>query len=238
MDPTTAMMIAQLGMSGINIGMGIHDRAQAKKGLAGLTDPVAEIPQSAYEDLARKKFLASSFSLPGQQLLESEQDQLLSGALGDIFKTSSSSTDALEAISGVYGKRMKTQNQIGKMAADSYIDRNYAVSDSLLNMANEEKRVWDLNVMNPFMRKLDQYYGLLSNGNNLISGGSSQAMSAVGGYAQNKQIESMLKTTSGNTKVFRNVYSFGASHSNPSNPNTSIMMDNPNWDYTPSEPGN
>jgi hypothetical protein len=225
------MMGIQAGIGLYNVGAGIHDRRVAKRELANLKDPIAEIPQGTLESVARTKALASNFSLPGQELLEADQNALLSSALGDVFNASSSSTDALDAITGLYGKRMKVQNDIGFNAATSYLGRNQNVINELHGLAEEQKRVWDLNVMNPYLRKMDQYYGLLTHGNNNINTGSSQVMSAVGGFSQNKAIDDMLKSMGGgNTN--------GADTTNQSSPNSSIMMDSPIYDYTPPQQGN
>ena len=222
-DPATAAMIAQSVIGVVNTGMGIHDRRQGKKMLEGLDDPIATIPDAATEELARTKNLASSFKMAGQDNLESMQDQILSASLGEILSNSSSSSDAMNAIVAMYGKRLGQQNEIGYRAAQDYMGRQERVSNSLMNMADEEKRLFDLNQMNPFLRKLEQAYGVINNGNALISGGTSQIMSSVGGYAQNK---SLNKNSGGN---------FVASDgTNPSNPQSGIMMEDPIWDYTPS----
>lgn len=228
MDPVTASAIAQGVMGIVNTGMGIHDRRVGKRMLKGLDDPIATIPDSATEELARTKYLASSFKMPGQDYLESMQDQILSSSMGEILNNSSSSSDAMNAIVAMYGKRLGAQNEIGFRAADNYMQREGRVTGSLRNMAEEEKRLFDLNQMNPFLRKLDQANSMINNGNNLISGGTSQVMSAFGGYAKNKALTKSLGTTdSGNYNAMDG--------SNPSNPQSGIMMDDPIWDYTPSE---
>jgi len=178
-------------------------------------------------------------------LLEADQNAILSSALGDVFNASSSSTDALDAITGLYGKRMKVQNDIGFNAATSYLGRNQNVINELHGLAEEQKRVWDLNVMNPYLRKMDQYYGLLTHGNNNINTGSSQVMSAIGGYSQNKMIDDQNKAIYDQNKMIDDMLKSmgggntnGAATTNQSSPNSSIMMDSPIYDYTPPQQGN
>jgi hypothetical protein len=202
-DPMTAMMIAQLGMSAINMGMGIRDRRVGKDMLEGLIDPQATIPDSSKEALARARNLAASFSMPGQDYLENNLDMSLSSGMSTMAPGASGSADYMNAALRLFGNRMRSQNEIGFRAAENYMGRQSFLNQELWRMGEEEKRLFDINTMQPFMRKMDQAYNMIGNGNNLIGGGSSQAMSALGGYAQNKQIDAYLnslnKSTTGNT---------------------------------------
>lgn len=201
MDPMTIAMIMQTAQGVANTGMGIYDRAQGKKMLRDLKDPIATIPESSTEALMRAKTLASSNRLPGQTGIEQKLDAGLAGTTAGAMRAGTDSGSILQAIVGANARRNDSQVDLGIAGAENRFRNEQGVLGQLGNMAEEEKRVFDINVMQPFQRKLSSAFSTIQNGNQLISGGSGQATGAISGYAANKQLEDYIKSMYGGGNV-------------------------------------
>lgn len=193
--PTNEYLLALQAAQGVaNIGLGIYDRRQGKNILRDLKDPLATIPESATEALMRSKTLASSNRLPGQTETEQRLDAGLAGTTAGITRTGTDSGSMLQALVSAQSKRDLAQLGLAEAGAQNRFRNEQVVLGQLGNMANEEKRLFDINVRQPFERKLANAFSLVNNGNQLISGGSGQITGGVSGYAANKELENYIKS--------------------------------------------
>jgi hypothetical protein len=180
--PVTLAVIGGV-TSAANVGMGLSDRARAKRMLSNLKDPNYIIPDAITESVGRAKNLASSTRMAGQTGLEMTQDQILANTALGIERGAGSSSEGLSALVRADANRTAAQNQIGGMAEQSYLSRNQAVNQELARKAAAQDKQFEVNVKEPFLRKLNWASGLLNNGNQLISSGVQSAASTVGGVA-------------------------------------------------------
>ena len=194
MPVNEALLALQVAQGLANVGMGIYDRSQGKKMLRDLKDPIATIPQSSTEALMRAKTLASSNRLPGQTGIEQKLDAGLAGTTAGAMRAGTDSGSILQAIVGANARRNDSQVDLGIAGAENRFRNEQGVTNQLGRLAEEEKRVFDINVMQPFQRKLSSAFSTIGNGNQLISGGSGQTTGAISGYAANKQLEDYIKS--------------------------------------------
>lgn len=209
-DPVTAMAIANAAISvGERVADGIG-RSKAKKQLARLQDPIynEKIPDGILEAVARTKNLGSSFMMPGQDNLETAQDNILAQNVDSINNLSSSSSEGLQALMGAYGNRTKAQNQIGFESANSFQDRQGNVVNELNTLGgyqkNERDKSFAINVENPFLRHytnimstLAGYQKAIAADNSNIKGGlmagtGNLAKGAGGGEPKSTSGQSMV----------------------------------------------
>jgi hypothetical protein len=163
--------------------MGEIDRVRAKRMLSNLKDPNYVIPDAITESVGRAKNLASSTRMAGQTGLETTQDQILANTALGIERGAGSSSEGLSALVRADAARTAAQNQIGGMAEQSYLGRNQAVNQALAQKAAAQDKQFEVNVKEPFLRKLNWASGLLNNGNQLISSGVKSAAGTAAGIA-------------------------------------------------------
>lgn len=164
LDPITLSIISS---SIPAVAQGITGFIQGKKGkdiLGNLSRPTMEIPQAATEALNTARTLASSNQLPNQVQAQQGIDQSTANAMYNINQNATNSTEALAALTGVYGNQMNAQNELAGQAANFAMAQDQNFMNALNQYAGYQQQAWDYNVNQPYQAKLAEGQALTGAG--------------------------------------------------------------------------
>lgn len=162
-------------------GVGVAQMIKGKRMGKNLKDPEMPIPQSAIEALQNARVMASRSNMPGYENQVMNMNQILSGAVGQINRSATSSQEGLGAILNAVGMQTKAANDIGISNAQHYDNSQRELRNQLGNMAGFENQKWGNDVLNPFLRQATAAQALSGAGmQNTFSGLSD--LSGIGAY--------------------------------------------------------
>lgn len=142
-----------LGLSSaVQAGTGIAQTIRSKNILKNLQRPVYEIPKEATEALNTARTLASTNQLPNQVQAEQAIDQSTANALYNINQNATSGTEALAALTGVYGNDMAAKNQLSGNAANFAQSQNQNLMNQLNQYASYRDKAFDYNKNQPYQQ--------------------------------------------------------------------------------------
>lgn len=164
LDPITLSIISSTIPA---VAQGITGFIQGRKGkdiLGNLSRPTMEIPQAATQALNTARTLASSNQLPNQVQAQQGIDQSTANAMYNINQNATNSTEALAALTGVYGKQMNAQNELAGQAANFAMAQDQNFMNALNQYAGYQQQAWDYNVNQPYQAKLAEGQALTGAG--------------------------------------------------------------------------
>jgi hypothetical protein len=167
---------------------GLVQSNRAKKILEGLNTPTYDIPKAQTESLNIARTLASTNQLPNQVQAEQALDQSTANALYNVNQNAQSGTEALAALSGVYGNQMGAQNQLAGQAANFVQGQKQNYMNELAKYAAYQDKAFDYNVNQPFQRKMAEAQGLAGAGMN----NKYQGFKSITGIAANALLGGLL----------------------------------------------
>lgn len=143
MDPMTAMMLVNMGLSGAQTAYGIVQQQKAKKELEQLgARPQYQVQPEAYKQLGIAQGLASNRNLPGQQDMEAMIDAQTGNAVTDINRSGGSMADRMAAIAAAYAGGTTQKVGLGMQAQQQYLNNLQNLQQSYGQMVTEKDKVF------------------------------------------------------------------------------------------------
>jgi hypothetical protein len=143
MDPMTAMMLVNMGLSGAQTAYGIVQQQKAKKELEKLgARPEYQVQPEAYKALGISQSLASNRNLPGQQDMEAMIDAQTGNAVTDINRSGGSTADRMAAIAAAYAGGTNQKVGIGIQAQQQYLNNLQGLQQAYGQMVSEKDKVF------------------------------------------------------------------------------------------------
>lgn len=143
MDPMTAMMLVNMGLSGAQTAYGIVQQQKAKKELEQLgARPQYQVQPEAYKQLGIAQGLASNRNLPGQQDMEAMIDAQTGNAVTDINRSGGGAADRMAAIAAAYAGGTTQKVGLGMQAQQQYLNNLQNLQQSYGQMVAEKDKVF------------------------------------------------------------------------------------------------
>ncbi len=134
-----------------------------------------QIPESVEQALALAKLQASQRQLPGQNIMEQRIGENISSGIGNIQKMAPSSSAALGAIGGVYGKGMENFRDLDIEASRQIQENLFNLQRVYAARAPYEEKEWKINKYDPYMQAASMSAQMkAAAGQNIISGFQAQ----------------------------------------------------------------
>lgn len=187
MDPMTAMMLVNMGLSGAQTAYGIVQQQKAKKELEQLgARPEYQVQPEAYKALGISQSLASNRNLPGQQDMEAMIDAQTGNVVTDINRSGGSMADRMAAIAAAYAGGTTQKVGIGIQAQQQYLNNLQNLQQAYGQMVSEKDKVFGSKQQNYDMKSaaLQALMGAgiqnIAGGVQGIAGSANQASSYFG----------------------------------------------------------
>lgn len=177
MDPMTAMMLVNLGLTGAQTVYGGIQAKKANDELKNLKAPVYQVQPEAYKALGISQSLASNRNMPGQQDMIEMIDRGIGNAVTDINRSGGSSADRLAAIGAAYAEGTTQKNQINMQAQQQYLQNLQGLQGAYGNMVAEKDKVF-ANQQQNYFQKLQSLQGMQAAGTQNVASGI-QGMAGV-----------------------------------------------------------
>lgn len=143
MDPMTAMMLVNMGLSGAQIAYGIDQHQKATKGIKKLGEREQyKVQPEAYKQLGIAQGLASNRNLPGQQDMEAMIDAQTGNAVTDINRSGGSSADRMAAIAAAFAGGTNQKVGLGLEAQQQYLNNLQNLQKSYGQMITEKDKAF------------------------------------------------------------------------------------------------
>lgn len=153
MDPMTAMMLVNMGLSGAQTAYGIVQQQKAKKELEQLgARPEYQVQPEAYKALGISQSLASNRNLPGQQDMEAMIDAQTGNVVTDINRSGGSMADRMAAIAAAYAGGTTQKVGIGIQAQQQYLNNLQNLQQAYGQMVSEKDKVFNSKQQNYDMK--------------------------------------------------------------------------------------
>jgi hypothetical protein len=170
MDPMTAMMAVNLGLTGAQAIYGGVQANKANKELEKLQMPVYKVQPEAYKQLGISQTLASNRNMPGQQDMIEAIDRGIGNSVRDINRSGGSAADRMAAITAAYAEGANQKGAIGIQAQQQYLQNLQGLQGAYGNMLIEKDKVF-ANQQQNYMQKLQSLQGMKAAGTQNIAGG-------------------------------------------------------------------
>jgi hypothetical protein len=169
-DPMTAMMAVNLGLTGAQAIYGGVQNAKANQELKNLKAPVYQVQPEAYKALGISQSLASNRNMPGQQDMIEMIDRGLGNTVTQINRSGGSTADRLAAIGATYAEGTNQKNQINLQAGQQYLQNLQGLQGAYGNMVTEKDKVF-ANQQQNYMQKLQSLQGMKAAGTQNLAAG-------------------------------------------------------------------
>ena len=192
-DPTKLLTTAgklstglALGGTLLELGLGISQLVQANK-LKKTQRPVITTPKSLTDYVTGRKFRAGTYGLPGQGRIEAKMAGQTAATTRAIQQSGQSQGAQLAALAALDQQSKSQMADLGIQAAQQKMQNELAYDEAKLQLASEEMRQRQYNIMDPFDEKRKAYAALYQGGmTNLrdFASGTSKIFDAVAGVAK------------------------------------------------------
>jgi hypothetical protein len=169
-DPMTAMMAVNLGLTGAQAIYGGVQANKANKELEKLQAPQYKVQPEAYKQLGISQTLASNRNMPGQQDMIEMIDRGLGNTVTQINRSGGSTADRLAAIGATYAEGTNQKNQINLQAGQQYLQNLQGLQGAYGNMLVEKDKVF-ANQQQNYMQKLQSLQGMKAAGSQNLAAG-------------------------------------------------------------------
>lgn len=159
MDPATLALIAGgiQGAAGIGqTAIGLVQRYRAQKKLNRLEDPKMELPSSVVQmvDLARRR---AGGDMPGLDIMKDELGATTARGLTNVTRAARTSGDVMSATKDLYAEQLRGVRGLDIASAQYRADREKELMGAYGQQAGYEQRMFDVNQLMPYQRRLQQY---------------------------------------------------------------------------------
>jgi hypothetical protein len=151
MDPITIMLAAQ-GLLGV--GEKIIGGIQKNKAQKEFDKNKYEIPSSVNAMLDTVRGVASQRKLPGQEIMEQQIGSTTAQGVEAATRVGRSSSDALGALEGLYGRQMQSQQNLALAGAQNWQENQFKYASALERMGAYQDQKWQYNTLYPYMQKM------------------------------------------------------------------------------------
>jgi hypothetical protein len=142
-DPMTAMMLVNIGLSAAQTIYGDVQKQKAQKELEQLgARPEYQVQPEAYKALGISQSLASNRNLPGQQDMEAMIDAQTGNVVTDINRSGGSMADRMAAIAAAYASGTTQKVGIGIQAQQQYLNNLQNLQQAYGQMVSEKDKVF------------------------------------------------------------------------------------------------
>ena len=150
---------------------GAIQAGKGKKALKNLVRPEYFIPQEVQQAsrMAQNDYLQKG--LPGQALMENRVQGVTARAINDAKAVSSSSGDALDAVTKLYAGEQDQLRNIGLAAAQQDLQDAATYRQQLGVDADYADKKWDINTFQPYAQKYGEAKAQIAAGNMNVSSG-------------------------------------------------------------------
>lgn len=170
-DPMTAMMLVNIGLSAAQTVYGDVQKQKAQKELEKLgARPEYQVQPEAYKALGISQSLASNRNLPGQQDMEAMIDAQTGNVVTDINRSGGSMADRMAAIAAAYASGTTQKVGIGIQAQQQYLNNLQNLQQAYGQMVSEKDKVFGSKRQNYDMNAA-ALQGLMGAGIQNIAGG-------------------------------------------------------------------
>lgn len=175
--------------------IGYRQRKKALSGLDQLQDPQMDMP-SGVEEMINLARIRAGREMPGMERAKDEFGARTSRGLDAVTRASRTSGDVAAATADLYAEEMRNVRQIETQGAEYRAAREGELMRGLETKGRYEDRMFQVNEMMPFQRKLNQYMENARVGGENIASGIGTAFSGASGalsnYARIKMMESWM----------------------------------------------
>jgi hypothetical protein len=175
MDPMTAMMLVNAGLSVGQTAFGAIQANKAQKAMNGLERPNYQVNPEIYKSLGISQSLASNRNMPGQQDMEAQMDASAGNAVNAINRSGGSMADRMAAIAATYADNAQSKVNLGIQANQQYLQNLQGLQSQLQNVSTEKDKV--------FMDKQQAYYEQLARLQQQASAGTQNVAAGIQGLA-------------------------------------------------------
>lgn len=150
---------------------GAIQAGKGKKALKNLVRPEYFIPQEVKQAsrMAQNDYLQKG--LPGQALMENRVQGVTARGINDAKAVSSSSGDALDAVTKLYSGEQDQLRNIGLAAAQQDLQDAATYRQQLGIDADYAEKKWDINTFQPYAQKYGEAKAQIAAGNMNVSSG-------------------------------------------------------------------
>ncbi len=206
LDPSVIVAMANVAdqkkQAAISGGVGLWQLLQARKMNKNLGErPEFETPQSVVNANILSQKMAANRFLPNQAYAEQSLNTSLAQGADNIYDSAGSSSEALAALTNLYGSRMASQNELASMAANNANNNMGNYINDLRSTAPYELQAFEFNKVLPWEQKTAAIEAMRGAGfENFISGvkgnastGTSGAGDIAANFMVSKDIEKRTK---------------------------------------------
>lgn len=194
MDPMMLTSLLQMAPGGIEslkglgqIGLGAYQAFTNKRP----EEVKYEIPNEIKQILAMAK-ARSSNPFPEGDRIRSEMGAQLGGAVQQTNQMAGGSGSSLGAIADIYGKQLSTMNQLALKEFEAKKQAEDNLSGALGTMADYGDKQWDVNVRQPYVQKLQEYFSKRSSATSNIFGGLNSMYGGASSLGENDDLISSI----------------------------------------------
>lgn len=175
--------------------IGYRQRKQAMDALGTLQDPQMEMPEGIREMIHLARVRAGS-EMPGMDRAKDEFGARTARGVDAVSRAARTPGDIASATADLYSEEMRNVRQIEAQGAEYKAARERELMRGLETKGRYEDRMFQVNEMAPFQRKLNQYMQDAGIGGQNIAAGMGTAVSAVGdtmsNYARIKMLQGWM----------------------------------------------
>jgi hypothetical protein len=175
MDPITIMLAAQ-GLLGV--GEKIIGGIQRNKAQKEFDKNKYEIPSSVNAMLDTVRGEASQRKLPGQEIMDQQIGATTAQGVEAATRVGRSSSDALGALEGLYGRQMQSQQNLALAGAQNWQENQFKYANSLRILGDYQQEKWKYKSLYPYMQKMTGAGEMQMAGNTNIGSGVSGLLSS------------------------------------------------------------
>lgn len=159
MDPLTNALIAggiQAGTGLFQTISGARQRRRARKDLGRLEDPTMEMPSSITQMIELARLRAGS-EMPGLSTARDELGARTSRGVEAVSRAARTPGDITAATRDLYAEEMRGIRQLETSGAEYRAARERELMGAYGTQGEYQQRMFDVNVMLPYQRRLQQY---------------------------------------------------------------------------------
>lgn len=144
-------IIAGIG-SLFQAGIGAKQLYDARK-LKNVQRPIMTTPQALIDLYKRRKFSAGVYGMPGMGQIKAGMDRRTAGSLAAIKQSGQSAAEMMAGISAVDQATKEQEQALGVQAAQYQAGQQQLLDQAQREMAAEERRQEEANILAPFREK-------------------------------------------------------------------------------------
>jgi hypothetical protein len=152
------MMPWMLGLMGAQTLLGVGEKIiggiQKNKAQKEFDKNKYEIPSSVNAMLDTVRGVASQRKLPGQEIMEQQIGSTTAQGVEAATRVGRSSSDALGALEGLYGRQMQSQQNLALAGAQNWQENQFKYASALERMGAYQDQKWQYNTLYPYMQKM------------------------------------------------------------------------------------